>query len=45
MRIDARFIDGAPFFSIRTLARTFEIVFVFVPPLSPNDPVPSWNWN
>jgi hypothetical protein len=45
IRIDARFIPGAPFFSIRTLARTFETVFVFAPPLSPNDPVPSWNVN
>jgi hypothetical protein len=45
MRIDARFMDGAPLFSIRTLARTFDIVFVSAPPLSPNDPVPSWNRN
>jgi hypothetical protein len=44
IRIDARFIAGVPFFSIRTLARTFETVFVFAP-LPPNDPVPSWNLN
>ena len=45
IRIDARFMDGSPFFSIRTLARTFDIVFVFAPPPSPNDPLPSWNLN
>jgi hypothetical protein len=44
IRIEARFMDGAPLFSIRTLARTFETVLVFAP-LPPNDPVPSWNWN
>ena len=41
IRIEARFIAGTPFFSIRTLARTFETVTELEPPLSPNDPVPS----
>ncbi len=45
IRIEARFIAGTPLFSIRTLARTFETVTELEPPLSPNDPVPSWDWN